>query len=208
MKAPRLAVLAGLAVLVVGPALLAEPPASSSAGTPDVQRKQDELRERSRQRRMVLPTASVLPPLPWDLAAPSGSRAVPLPSALPVPSAGGVHDELRRKWRLLAESRQERRERHRAALVRELGQRLSDPQIKAELKLHATRVAELSRLKFLADNARSGAARDKLLARIDKLSALEIQRHRKRLAKLTNALAAPSASGATRAPVPSVGGQQ
>jgi hypothetical protein len=208
MKARRLAVLAGLAVLGVGPALLAEPPGLSSAATPDVQRKQDELRERSRQRRMVLPTASVLPPLPWDLVAPSGSRAVPLPSALPVPSAGGVHDELRRKWRLLAESRHERRERHRAELVRELGQRLSDPQIKAELKLHATRLAELSRLKFLAENARSGTARDKLLARIDKLSALEIQRHRKRIAKLSNAPTAPSGSDAAPVPVPSGGGQR
>lgn len=208
MKASRLAVLAALAVLVVGPALLAEPPASGSAETLDVQRKQDEVRERLRQRRLALPSASALPPLPWDLAAPSGSRALPLSSALPLPSAGKVHDELRKRWRLLAESRHERRERHRAALVRELGQRLSDPQIKAELKLHATRVAELSRLKFLADNARSGATRDKLLARIDRLSALETERHRKRLAKLSSAPAGPSASGAAPAAAPSGGGQQ
>jgi hypothetical protein len=60
--------------------------------------------------------------------------------------------------------------------VRQLGQRLSDPRVKDELKLHATRVAELARLRFLAENARTGAEREKLLARIGKLSAREAER--------------------------------
>jgi hypothetical protein len=126
-----------------------------------------------------------------------------LGSAAPLASnAAAVAEELGRKWRALAATRLERRERHRAALVRELGQRLSDPQVKAELKLHATRIAELSRIQFLAENARKGAARERLLSRVEKLIARENERHRKRLATLSGAPAAPSASPSAHAPGP------
>jgi hypothetical protein len=91
--------------------------------------------------------------------------------------------------------------------VRQLGQRLSDPRVKDELKLHVTRVAELTRLQFLAQNARTGAQRDKLLARIAKLSAREAERHQKQLTKLSaTGPSAPSSSvqapSATAAPTP------
>jgi hypothetical protein len=108
-------------------------------------------------------------------------------------------DELARRWRALTATRPERRERHRAQLLRELGQRLSDPQVKDELKLHATRVAELSRIRFLAENARSGADRENLLARVARLLAREGERHRKRLAARPTPTAA-SASGAPPGP--------
>jgi hypothetical protein len=202
MKATRLAIVAALAVLAVGPALPAEPPPAGkgSPGTPASARER--VLERLRERGLVVPSGSTLPPLPSGLTAPSGSAAPP------VPSAGRLREHLARQWRVLAESRDERRERHRAALVRELGQRLSDPQIKAELELHARRVAELSRLKFLAENARTGEARAKLVARIDTLSERETQRHRARMAKLLGARPLPSGSAPPLpAPPPSAGGK-
>jgi hypothetical protein len=142
---------------------------------------------------MKLPLAPVFP-LPSAFPLPSGSGAAPL--VLPRLADGPAHDELARRWRAFAESRHERRERHRAALVRELGQRLSDPQIKAELKLHSTRVAELSRMRFLAENSRTGRAREQLLERIEKLSARETSRHKGRMASLLSARPLPSASAA------------
>jgi hypothetical protein len=110
--------------------------------------------------------------------------------------------ELARRWKALGENRLERRERSRAALVRQLGPHLSDPRVKDELKLHATRVAELARLRFLAENARTGARREQLLARISKLSAREAERHQKQLAKLVAAAGVPSTGGPS-APAPS-----
>lgn len=208
MKATLLSLVASLAVLAVGPALLADPPAPGSAAPADAAGARDRVLKRLRERGLVLPSGSTVPPLPSLLAPPSSSvPSAPSGSgAAPVPSAGRLHEQLARQWQKLAESRHERRERHRAALVRELGQRLSDPQIKAELKLHATRVAELSRLKFLADNARTGAQRDKLLSRIDTLSNRETQRHRARMAKLLGARPMPSGSGAPLpVPAPSAG---
>lgn len=70
--------------------------------------------------------------------------------------------------------------------------------MRAELAKHGKRLAELNRLQFLAANARSGEARDKLLARIQKLQERELSRHQQQLAKLTaGSVPAPSSSGAT-----------
>ncbi len=147
------------------------------------------------------PTPSVAP-APSGGPAPASSVAPALPEQLRV-----MQEHLRKKWSELAATRDERRERHRAELVRQVGQRLSDPAVKAELAQHATRQAELSRLEFLAQNARSGAAREKLLARIAKLSARETERHRARIAKLLaptgGAAPSGSAGAATASPAPS-----
>mgnify|MGYP001552692837 CR=1 FL=1 len=134
-------------------------------------------------------------------ALPSASAAV---SASPAPSGSGgpalkVPEELAKKLAELRATRAERRERHRSALVEQLGARLNVPEIKAELELHARREAELSRVTFLANNARSGAAREQLLARAAKLSAREQARHAARLRQLTSAATAPSA-GASAGP--------
>lgn len=125
--------------------------------------------------------------------------AWPAPSAFPSASAGAldVRLDLARKWAELAQTRLERRERHRAQLVSELGARLGEPAVRAELATHGKRLAELNRLQFLAANARSGEARDKLLARIQKLQQRELVRHQARLAKLTAAPPAPSSSAGT-----------
>ena len=135
----------------------------------------------------------------------SASAAV---SASPAPSgSAGPTLELAKKLAELRATRAERRERHRNALVAQLGARLNVPEIKAELTLHARREAELSRVTFLANNARSGAAREKLLARAAKLSEREQARHAARMQQLTSAAAAPSAgASATAAPVGSAPG--
>lgn len=162
-----------------------------------IQRRLERMREEA-----AAAVNSAQRPAPSSRAA---SSATPESSGSPVPSGSGMsalRAELIRKWAELSATRRDRRDRHRADVVREVGQRLGDPAVKAELTLHATRVAELSRAEFLAQNARTGAAREKLLARVAKLSERETARHRARLAKLL--AAAPVASAAaSAAPAPS-----
>jgi hypothetical protein len=149
------------------------------------------LQRRERLERLRAGLASAFPRLPTAPApAPSGSVAA-------LSSARAL--ELAQKWAELVATRHERRERHRAELVRELGARVSDPAVIAEVKLHTTRQAELERANFLALNARRGAEREKILARIAKLSGLENARHRVRMEKLFG----PSNAGAASAPAPS-----
>lgn len=192
MKRLGVACVVGLLVLGVASRTVAEPPVDAERDRLLAQRA-ERAREQLKQR-LALLSGSATPPA--ASAAPSSS-ALPLaaPSGSAVPASVRVV-ELARRWHALGENRHERREQHRAALVRQLGQRLSDPRVKDELKLHATRVAELARLQFLAENARSGAQRDKLLARIAKLSARERERHEKQLARLAAAATAPSLSAA------------
>lgn len=143
------------------------------------------------------------------------SSTGPAPSANPASSAGPapssiavLRADLLRKWAELSSTRRDRRDRHRAEVMREVGQRLSDPAVKAELALHATRVAELSRAQFLAQNARTGADREKLLGRVAKLSERETARHRARLAKLLAAAPAASAAPSGSAASKPAGGAQ
>ena len=206
MKTLSVAAFTAFVVLAAAPARSADPTPAPSADRAAFERERERVLERLRERGLPVPSASGAPARPLLLPAPSGSNALP---PLPLPSGAALREELSRKWRALSESRLERRERHRAALVRELGQRLSDPQIKDELRLHATRVAELARIQFLTENGRTGAEREKLLERITKLSARETARHRSRMAALLGARALPSGSAAAP-PTPSTapsGGQ-
>jgi hypothetical protein len=191
MKRLGLVSVLGLVVLGASSPTLAEPPGNDATRARTLEQRAERAAERLRQLAVPGPSASAPPAgsAPTLPAAPSGSV---------VPGAAHLAD-LARRWKALGENRVERRERSRAALVRQLGPRLSDPRVKDELKLHATRVAELTRLRFLAENARSGATRQQLLARIAKLSAREAQRHEKQLAKLAAAAGVPSAG----VPVPS-----
>jgi hypothetical protein len=159
-----------------------------------MQRRIERLRERaaSLASGLALPSGSALQATP---PAPSSSATLAPGAAL--------REELARKWAELAATRLERRERHRATLIKDVGPRLSDPVVQDELRLHSTRLAELSRAEFLAQNARSGAAREQLLARVTKLSSREAARHRKQMAKLLaappQAAASPSAGPAASA---------
>lgn len=209
MKRLGLVSVAALLVLGVASHTFAEPPADSERDRErlerqrELERRTESARERMRELGLPVPSASARPAP--SAAASSSAAPTAAPSGSVLPGTARVA-ELARRWKALGENRLERRERNRAALVRELGQRLSDPQVKDELKLHATRVAELARLQFLAENARTGAQREKLLGRIAKLSAREAQRHQKQLAKLAAAAGAPSGRTATApsaAPVPS-----
>jgi len=198
-------------------ALLAPPaqsadgaPAAGGAGSPAqsvpserLRRQLEERRDRVLERLRKRGVASAEP-------SPAPSSAKPSSSVAASPSSvfdTSTQRELQDKWRKWLETRLERRERHRNDLVRNVGTRLADLQVRDELRLHATRVAELSRIQFLAENARTGAQREKLLARVEKLLAREQKRHDARLSVLLAAApspsAAPSAAAPTAAPFPS-----
>jgi hypothetical protein len=186
--------LVGLGAVTLGlaaaPALRADPPSppsrsvpSGSASPADPKGPLQERVERLLERRGSSPS--------------SRPSSLPAPSTLPAPSSSGPAwlPELSRRWAEVTRTRQARREKNRAALVHEVGARLQDPQVRAELGLHAQRVAELHRLEFLARNARSGEPRNRLLARIQKLQLREAKRHRLSMGKL-----APPAGSAAPAP--------
>jgi hypothetical protein len=203
MSPLRILILVASGLLLAAPAALsADPPPTPSTASPasgaarrPLEGSRERILERLRERGLALPSGSGAAPMP--------SFSAPLGSAGPAASnAAAITEELGRKWRALTATRLERRERHRAALVRELGQRLSSPHVKAELKLHATRIAELSRIQFLAENARRGAEREKLLTRVKRLRDRENERHQKRIAVLASASAAAGASASGSAPSP------
>jgi hypothetical protein len=194
-KAARLGWLAGVAAVVtlaVAPRLWADLAPREHSGPTE---------EQLQRRRAILERRAAA----LASAFASASAAV---SASPAPSgsiglAPKLREELAKKLAELKATRAERRERHRTALVQQLGARLNVPEIQAELALHARREAELSRVTFLANNARSGAARDQLLARAAKLSAREQERHAARMLRLSKASPAPSTSAGAPAPAPS-----
>ncbi len=161
--------------------------ADLAPGPHDSATREERLRQRvERLREHAAALASGLPH-----AAASGAPA-PSGSAVAAPSgstgAGGSRaEELVRRLAELAATRHDRRELHRAAIERMFGAHLSDPAVAAELKLHAIRTADLARVEFLAQNAREGAARQKLLARVAQLSAKERERHARRMSKVMGA---------------------
>lgn len=90
---------------------------------------------------------------------------------------GGKRDELRERWQKLRETRKERRRVHREEIKKSLGDLQRKPLVKAELKLHAWRIARLNRLRAIADTD----GKTETVARIDKLIAKENDRHQKRM---------------------------
>jgi hypothetical protein len=177
-------------------ALRADEPASSApAPTPSSSaassRREERLAQRlERLRQHALELAGALPV----------NSAAPLPSASATPAPSLAQgQELLQRWAERAATRLARREQHRAELQRELGELAADPEIAAELRLHAQRLSDLSRVEFLAKNARSGPQREQLLARVSKLLAREAGRHHQALARLAKgkdpAAAKPSSGG-------------
>lgn len=183
-------------LLALAPTLRADPPASPSpSGSAKRPQAVERGLERLRERIHGLPSA--LPPTSADSAtvgsaAPAGST----------PKGRLSLEELARKWAERESSRAERRERHRAELLSEAGQRAGDPEVQAELKLHAARLADLARVEFLAKNARSGADRDQLLSRVAKLGLREANRHHARMRKLLAASPMPSSATPRPSAVP------
>lgn len=191
MKLLGVSILSASVLLLALPALSADPalsvPPAASIDRQRLERGRERLLEQLREHGLVPRGSASTSPAPSAL--PAGS-ARPLPSTLV-----GLASDLKQKWSALTATRHERRERHRAALARALGPRLGEPAVQQELQLHARRVAELGRVEFLARNARTGPAREQLLARVAKLSAHETERHRRRLSALGVA-PAPSAPAA------------
>ena len=190
----RLALFVSAALLALAPAALHADVPSSSAAPQRLPRPPEE-----RLLRRLRHAQELVAGEPNPLSSPSSSATPPPPA--PSGSAtklDSLRAELAKKWAELAATRHERRERHRAALLREVGAHLSSPAVKAELALHASHVADLARIEFLAQNARTGADRQKLLARVAKASERETERHQRRMTKLL-AITAPAASGAPEA---------
>lgn len=88
-----------------------------------------------------------------------------------------LKDEWKKKHADWVEKRQERREARRAELKKLWGDLVDKPVVRAELRIHAQRLARLHRVRFLAEANGNKAA----LERADKAIARENERHQKRM---------------------------
>jgi hypothetical protein len=86
-------------------------------------------------------------------------------------------DELRERWQKLRETRKERRKEHREKIKQAWGDLYKRPAVKAELKVHAWRMARLHRLRAIAESR----GKTETMARIDKLIEKEKQRHQRHM---------------------------
>jgi hypothetical protein len=102
------------------------------------------------------------------------------------------------EWRA---ARGERRREHVEAIRAHWGQALGRPEVVAELKRHALRMATLGRIEELAATERTGDARTRVLDRVEKLRTRENERHERAMQKLAAGGAAPGPSGSA-APTP------
>jgi hypothetical protein len=99
-------------------------------------------------------------------------------------------DELKAQLKALNDDRKQRRERHRKQLEERWGQRLAAPAAAAELRHHSRRMAHLNRMLLVAETEKKGADKDKLVARIEKLTELETQRHERKMNQIEAPVAA------------------
>ncbi len=99
-------------------------------------------------------------------------------------------DELKAQLEALNDDRKQRRERHREQLKERWGQRLAAPAAAAELRHHSRRMAHLNRMLLVTETEKKGADKDKLVARIEKLTELENQRHERKMNQIEAPVAA------------------
>jgi hypothetical protein len=111
-------------------------------------------------------------------------------------------DELKKELAALRESRAERRQARREALRERWGQKLAEPSVQQELRHHERRMAQLERMALLAQTDRSGKAKDALVARIDKLTERENQRHERKLSQLETKAGNTRPASAVETPAP------
>jgi chromosome segregation ATPase len=88
-----------------------------------------------------------------------------------------ARQELREAWQKLRETRKERRKERREAIKEKYGDVLDKPAVRAELRLHAWRMARLKRIRAVA----TSEDKKDTVARVDKLMEKEKQRHQKRM---------------------------
>jgi hypothetical protein len=105
--------------------------------------------------------------------------------------------DLKKELAALRSSRDERRREHREALRARWGSQLAQPAAQEELRHHEQRMARLERMALLAQNDPSGAKKDALVARIEKLTARENERHERKMAQL-EASAQAAGAGETK----------
>lgn len=92
--------------------------------------------------------------------------------------------ELKKELAALRASRDERRREHREALRARWGNKLAQPAAQEELHHHERRMARLERMALLAQNEPKGAKKDALVARIEKLTTRENERHERKMGQL------------------------
>ncbi|HET9932575.1 MAG TPA: hypothetical protein VFQ35_17855 [Polyangiaceae bacterium] len=93
-----------------------------------------------------------------------------------------------------AEIRADRRRDRLLSIRRRWGTLADRPDFNRELERHARTQARIERLKFVAATERSGAARTRLLERINHLAELESERYQKTMQALTEQSRAEDAS--------------
>jgi hypothetical protein len=87
---------------------------------------------------------------------------------------------LREQWQRLRDTRKDRRQERRERIQKRWGEIEKKPAVRAELKVHAWRMARLKRLRAIAE---AEGNKDKV-ARIDKLTQKETERHDKHMETL------------------------
>lgn len=108
--------------------------------------------------------------------------------------------ELKKELAALHESRDSRRKEHREALQARWGNRLAQPAAQQELGHHERRMARLERMALLAQSEPNAAKKDALLARIEKLTARENERHERKMGQLEASANAKAASAGEQKP--------
>jgi len=86
-------------------------------------------------------------------------------------------DELKEKWAKLRETRKERRKERREEIKKKWGDLSGKPAVRAELKVHAWRMARLNRIRAIA----KAEGKDAVVERADKLIEKEKARHDKHM---------------------------
>ncbi|MBK8994885.1 MAG: hypothetical protein IPM35_03920 [Myxococcales bacterium] len=85
--------------------------------------------------------------------------------------------DLKEAWAKLRETRKERRQERREEIKKKWGDLHKHPAVKAELKVHAWRMARLKRIRAVAD----AEGKTDTVARVDKLIEKEKERHQKHM---------------------------
>jgi hypothetical protein len=107
-------------------------------------------------------------------------------------------DEFKAQLAALDKDRAQRRAQHQAEIQSRWGRDLGRPPMMDELRRHARREAFLNRMMVVAQTERSGKDQQKLIDRIEAMSAREDAHHDKRMAEI-KAAADSNAPGAAPA---------
>jgi len=108
--------------------------------------------------------------------------------------------ELKKELAALRASRDERRHEHREALRARWGNKLAQPSAQEELQHHERRMARLERMALLAQDQPNAAKKSALLARIEKLTTRENERHERNMVQIEASSNAKTAGAGEQKP--------